>query len=140
MELTFGALLGLAYGICAWRLRRAVASPAERAARRARAVSGDRIWQRWRSRSRFSPGAPPGTVRRTRSAAQRWRALVLYSETLAWQTAITATYAAFAWDTIGAQKAIPDSALWIWVGCVDGDRRGGGREMGTGVRGMFSCC
>jgi hypothetical protein len=41
--------------------------------------------------------------------------LILFSDSLAWQSAITATYAAFAWDLLGHQKLFPDSVIWVWV-------------------------
>jgi hypothetical protein len=42
-------------------------------------------------------------------------ALTLFSETLAWQTAITATYAAFSWDLLKSQKTELQPALWTLV-------------------------
>ena len=41
--------------------------------------------------------------------------LVLFSETLAWQTGITATVAAFGWDFIDYQTFAPRPLLWVLV-------------------------
>ena len=41
--------------------------------------------------------------------------LLLFSESLAWQTAITATYAAFAWDFLDYQTFAPLPLAWTFV-------------------------
>jgi hypothetical protein len=115
MELTFGALLGLAYGACAWRLRQELAaSPPGKIAARVRdgialahaclaialAIVVDQLLP---VRFGYTLGGAALAL------------LVLISQSIAWQTAITATYAAFAWDLLKNQKLLPEPILWIWV-------------------------
>jgi hypothetical protein len=114
MELTFGALLGAAYGVCAWRFREALEdspkaeTPAPRSyvavAFAAVAIvlvilAGEVFPLRF---NYTLAGAVLGS-------------LVLYSSALAWQTAITATYAAFTWDLIEHQQLLPAPAAWAWA-------------------------
>lgn len=113
MELTFGALLGLAYGWCAWRYRddlpvKTPVAPTPHlpiaflhaGATIALTILADRYL--------------PGRFGYTLSGAVLL-VLVIFSESLAWQTAITATYAAFAWDLARNQKLAPEWAAWAWV-------------------------
>ena len=115
MELTFGALLGLGYGLCAWHLRDELTAPA-----------GDKAGPPTRETialghaclaialailvDQFLPVRFGYTLG---GAALAF--LVLISDSIAWQTAITATYAAFAWDLLENQKLLPEPVLWIWV-------------------------
>jgi hypothetical protein len=115
MELTFGALLGLAYGVCAWHLRNELTAPA-----------GDKGGAPTRETvalghaclaialailvDQFLPVRFGYTLG---GAALAF--LVLISDSIAWQTAITATYAAFAWDLLENQKLLPEPVLWLWV-------------------------
>lgn len=106
MELTFGALLGLSYVLCAWRLRHELAA----------------------TRSAVAGGAPPITAILSAAiaialavaagnflpgrfgytlAGAVLASLALFSAPIAWQTAITATYAAFAWDCLKHQTSAP---------------------------------
>ena len=112
MELTFGGILGLAYVLCAWRLRHQLAGaglpaparfplvPAALAAILAIAlaiVAGQYI------PARFEYTIAGGAL----------ASLVLLSESLAWQTAITATVAAFGWDFLDYQTFAPLPLVWM---------------------------
>ena len=112
MELTFGALLGLGYVLCAWRLRDQLAgarstapapSPLPRAFVAAMIAIGLAIVA-----GQYIPARFEYTIAGTVLAG-----LVLFSETLAWQTAITATVAAFGWDFIDYQTFAPRPLLWV---------------------------
>ena len=96
MELTFGGLLGLAYVLCAWRLRHQLAGTGSAAAAgpslpraflAAIVAIGLAIVSGHYVPARFDY-TTAGAVLAT---------LVLFSESLAWQTAVTATLAAFGW-------------------------------------------
>jgi len=111
MELTFGALLGLAYVLCAWRLRSQLAgatstatagSPVPRALLAAIIAIGLAIVAGGNVPARFDYTIA-GTV---------LASLVLFSESLAWQTAITATVAAFGWDFLDYQTFAPLPLAW----------------------------
>jgi len=115
MELTFGALLGLAYGLCAWRLRGKLSDVAAQASPRVtRAVAAIGLAAVAVALAILPEDGVPVRFSYTIGAAVL-ACLVLFSESLAWQTAITATYAAFAWDLLKAQKLFPESMLWIFV-------------------------
>ncbi len=114
MELTFGALLGLGYVLCAWRLRDRLArtrstapapSPLPRAFVAAMIAIGLAIVA-----GQYIPARFQSTIAGTVLAG-----LVLFSETLAWQTGITATVAAFGWDFIDYQSFAPRPLLWVLV-------------------------
>jgi hypothetical protein len=126
MELTFGAILGLAYVLCAWHLRNQLTGVASTAA------AGYPL-----ARRSFSGGGLPRAflaatlaigvaivagqhvpVRFDYTIAGAVLAsLVLFSESLAWQTAITATVAAFGWDFLDYQTFAPLPLAWtILVG------------------------
>ena len=133
MELTFGGLLGLAYVLCAWRLRDQLAALASTAAAspafalRATGAAGYPL-----ARRSFSGGGLPRAflaailaiglaivagqyvpVRFDYTIAGAVLAgLVLFSESLAWQTAITATVAAFGWDFLDYQTFAPLPLAW----------------------------
>jgi hypothetical protein len=111
MELTFGALLGLALVLCAWRLRHqlegtpptaAASSPLPRAPLAALVAIGLAIVA-----PQFVPLRFDYTI-----AGAILAGLLLFSESLAWQTAITATYAAFAWDFLDYQTFAPRPLVW----------------------------
>jgi hypothetical protein len=114
MELTFGALLGLAYVLCAWSLRNRLAGA--------------------RSSAVVRPALPPAffaaamavvlAIVSTQYLPVRFdytiagavlASLILFSESLAWQTAITATYAAFMWDVLDYQTFAPSPLAWTFV-------------------------
>ena len=124
MEFSFGALLGLAFGICAGWLRRGLPTlkgrPAASRALPAIIMAAAAIALTMLSEERL-PVRFGYTIGGAALAA-----LVLYSETLAWQTAITATYAAFALD----------SAPWIWA-AVSTPLVAVAVARWPGVRGMF---
>lgn len=115
MELTFGALFGLALGWCAWR-NRGVEPPS--------------------SSEPLKPGLPPWgafafaalailvamageNLLHTRFnytiAGALLLSLALYSTTLCWQIAITVTYCAFAWDLLRNKPAFPAAPMWAFV-------------------------
>jgi hypothetical protein len=114
MELTFGAALGLSYVLCAWTLRHQLAGVSTTVASRSalpRAfleaaiaivlaiVSG-----------LYLPVRFDYTI-----AGAMLASLLLFSETLAWQTAITATCTAFAWDFLEYQTFAPLPLAWTVV-------------------------
>ena len=111
MELTFGGLLGLAYVLCAWRLRDQLAGapstatvghPFSRAFLAAIIASGLAI---------VAPQYLPARFDYTIAGAVL-ASLLLFSESLAWQTAITATVAAFGWDFLDYQTFAPRPLVW----------------------------
>ncbi len=114
MELTFGAVLGLAYGWCAWRYRAELTS--------GRAPSGRKI-SPW---SAFGLGAvaialgsllyPLLHTRFTYTiAGALLLSLALFSETLCWQIGITLTYCAFAFDFLKNKPELSSPAMWVFV-------------------------
>lgn len=114
MELAFGALLGAAYGICAWRLRGELEDDGEpRASRHSIAFAlvcaaiaiALTIVVEEKLPLRFGYTAAGAVL----------ASLILFSNALAWQTAVTATYAAFAWDFLDHQKLLPTAAMWAVV-------------------------
>jgi hypothetical protein len=115
MELTFGALLGLAFGACAWRLRQKLADPLPD-------VGGARVRALPSLAHAFIAIALAIVVDQLLPVRFGYTLggaalalLVLFSDSIAWQTAITATYAAFAWDLLKNQKILPEPVLWLWV-------------------------
>jgi len=111
MELTFGGILGLAYVLCAWRLRTRLAAPPTvpvpatplpRALLAALISIGLAIVA-----GNYLPVRFDYTI-----AGAVLAGVLLASESLAWQTAITATFAAFAWDFLEYQKFAPVSSGW----------------------------
>ena len=111
MELTFGGVLGLAYVLCAWRLRShlaperrvgAVGHPLPRAIVDGLIAIGLAIVL-----GQYLPVRFEYTV-----AAALLAGLVLFSDSLAWQTAITATVAAFGWDLLDHQTFAPRPLVW----------------------------
>ncbi len=111
MELTFGGLLGLAYVLCAWRLRNQLAgapstvaagAPLPRAFLAAIIAIGLAIVS-----GQYVPARFDYTI-----AGAVLASLLLFSESLAWQTAITATCAAFGWDFLDYQTFAPLPLAW----------------------------
>ncbi len=111
MELTFGAIVGLAYVLCAWRLRHQLAGsastvvgghPLARALPAAILAIGIVIVA-----DQYVPVRFDYTI-----AGAVLASLVLFSESLAWQTAITATVAAFGVDFLEHQTFIPVPLAW----------------------------
>lgn len=105
MEFTFGALLGLAYGACAHRQRAEIGED--------RASEGPR-----------RPLLVPLALSVFVLLAVRFDftivgaaviAVALLSEELCRQTAITATFCAFALDLLRNQKTFPVAAMWVFV-------------------------
>ena len=111
MELTFGGILGLAYVLCAWRLRSQLAAtstasvpatPLPRAFLAAIISIGLAIVV-----GNYLPVRFDYTITGAVLAG-----VLLVSESLAWQIAVTATFAAFAWDFLEYQKFAPLSLAW----------------------------
>jgi hypothetical protein len=114
MELTFGAMLGFAYGACAWRLRRELSHPGSHSApaQRGRLAIGYAILAV--ALTIFAEEALPIRFGFTLGGAVL-AGLVLFSDSLAWQSAITATYASFTADLVKHQNLLPQSVMWAWV-------------------------
>ena len=111
MELTFGGILGLAYVLCAWHLRSHLvrkptasvpATPLPRAFLATIISIGLAIVA-----GNYLPVRFDYTI-----AGAVLAGVLLVSESLGWQTAITATFAAFAWDFLEYQKFAPLSLAW----------------------------
>ncbi len=114
MELTFGALLGLAYGWCAWRHR------AELTPGREPSAGVIRPWTAFG----FAAAAiviglllyPSLHTRFTYTiAGALLLSLALFSRTLCWQIAITLTYCAFAYDFLRNKPELSSPAMWVFV-------------------------
>jgi len=119
MELTFGALLGLAYVLCAWWLRdRLTASRAQQPSRfallpaflAAFVATGLVIVLGEHLAVRFDY-----TI-----AGAALASLLLFSDSLAWQTAITATVAAFGLDFLDYQTFAPRPLAWTLLALTTG--------------------
>ena len=114
MELTFGALLGLAYVLCAWRLRSRLAGL------RGTASTGPPLARAFLAAAiAIALAIVSGHYLPTRFdytiAGAVLASLLLFSEPLAWQTAITATCAAFAWDFLDYQTFAQLPLAWTFV-------------------------
>jgi hypothetical protein len=114
MELTFGALLGLAFGCCAWRNRSELAvakrtAPAllglPSAVYMAIAAVGIGLWLDPTLHTRFNYVIVGALL----------LALALRSRTLCWQIAITLTVCAFAYDLLEGKPKLPQWPLWTFV-------------------------
>ena len=111
MELTFGGLLGLAYVLCAWRLRHQLAGA------RSTVAAGVSLPRAFLAAiiaiglvivsGRYVPTRFDYTI-----AGAVLASLLLFSESLAWQTAVTATCAAFGWDFLDYQTFAPLPLAW----------------------------
>ena len=114
MELTFGAILGLAYVACAWRLRHELAGDGSTA------TAGHSIPRAVLAAilatalvivaGQYMPVRFDYTI-----VGAVLASLVLFSESLAWQTAITATVAAFGWDFLDYQTFAPVPLAWTII-------------------------
>jgi len=111
MELTFGALLGLSFVLCAWRLRDELAGdgsevpatyPLPGAMLAAVLAIGLAIVA-----GQYMPVRFDYTI-----VGAVLASFVLFSGSLAWQTAITATVAAFGWDFLDYQTFAPRPLAW----------------------------
>ena len=114
MELTFGALLGLAFVLCAWRLRDQLAGPPSTSTAGAplpRALLAAVIAI---GLALVVPQYVPARFEYTIAGAVL-ASLVLFSKSLAWQTAITATSAAFWWDFLDYQTFAPRPLGWAFL-------------------------
>ena len=113
MELTFGGLLGLAYVLCAWRLRNQLAGapstapPPLKLRRASGALAALLAIGLAIVAGQYLPVRFDYTI-----AGAVLASLVLFSESLAWQTAITATVAAFGWDFLDYQTFAPRPLAW----------------------------
>lgn len=114
MELTFGALLGLAYGWCTWHNRQALAdAPPEPAEAKALAPAvgwaavaiGLGILLEYRLHTRFNfVIAGTGLL-----------ALAVHFRALRWQVAIALTCSAFALDLLENKPGLPPAMMWPFV-------------------------
>jgi hypothetical protein len=111
MELTFGGLLGLAYILCASRLRDGIAgarsteaadTPLPRAFLAAITAIGLAVVL-----GQYVPARFDYTI-----AGAVLASLLLFFDSLTWQTAITATCAAFGWDFLDYQTFAPLPLAW----------------------------
>lgn len=113
MEMTFGFLLGLGFGICAWRNREQIpaqpmpgpqfsAVPSIAWAALAIAI-GIVVHQNIPSRLDYT------------FAGALLLTIALYSEHFSWQTAITTTYCAFAVDLLRYRPTYPAPVMWTLV-------------------------
>ena len=114
MELTFGVLLGLAYGWCAWHHRLELALHSQTA------VEKRRLWTTYALAAlALAAGLllPPNLhIRFSYTiAGALLLSLALYSETLCWQIAITLTYCAFAIDFVENKPQLPALPLWGFI-------------------------
>ena len=114
MELTFGALLGLSYVLCAWSLRGQLAGASRTAVSRAPLPSAFLAAAIAIALAIVSGQYVPARFDYTIAGAML-ASLLLFSESLAWQTAITATCAAFAWDFLEYQTFAPPPLAWTFV-------------------------
>jgi hypothetical protein len=114
MELTFGALLGLAYGWCAWRCRGELPPAPSGPGRRLQPVAvlgfaalaiAIALLLEPRLHTRFNY-----TI-----AGALLLSLALFSRTLCWQIAITLTYCAFAFDLLRNKPSFPAAPMWTFV-------------------------
>ena len=117
MELTFRALLGLSLVLCTWRLRHELAAAETEPPRgtthtRAFALAAIAIALAITA-DRYLPVRFDYTL-----AGGLLASLVLFSESLAWHTAITATSAAFAWDFLKHQTFAPRTIAWTAVAAI----------------------
>ncbi|MDZ4801858.1 MAG: hypothetical protein SGI92_27190 [Bryobacteraceae bacterium] len=113
MEMTFGALLGLAYGYCAWRNRSQIEPQPARSP--AHATLPALAWGMLsiaivvllepRLHVRFE-----STV-----AGALLLGIALYSEAFAWQTGITTTFCAFAIDLNRNRPILPPEYAWTLI-------------------------
>ncbi len=114
MEFTFGALLGLAYGYCAWRHRNELAPPQQVVPERhslpaALAFTAVGIFTAIVA-SENIPTRLEYTI-----CGSLLMAAALFSRTFCWQIAITVTYCAFAVDFLQNRSDLPAPALWAFV-------------------------
>jgi hypothetical protein len=116
MELTFGALLGLAYGWSAWSRREQLVRQEEPAGDD---DDGPASWMMALGLAAVGIAImiPAGQLLPVRFghtiAGAVLSALLLGSSELCRQTAITVTYCAFTWDFIKGQKVFPPAAMWV---------------------------
>ena len=111
MELTFGALLGLAYVLCAWRLRHQLAG-ARAAAPRSHSLPAALLAAAIAIGLVVVVGAYVPVRFDYTIAGALLASLLLFSDSLAWQTAITATVAAFGLDFLNHQSFITTPLVW----------------------------
>jgi hypothetical protein len=114
MELTFGALLGLTFGWCAWRNREELI----KAAGPPSAVPSHRC-AIYMAATAIGFGLCLAPAFHTRFdyviVGAILLALALRSRTLCWQIAITLTVCAFAYDLLEGKPKLPQAPLWMFV-------------------------
>lgn len=114
MELTFGALLGLAYGACAWRNRDSLPPPREPGPPRLNLQAALALAALAVAVAMLSHTVVHSRFNYTIAGALLL-SVALYSKTFCWQTGITLTYCAFAFDLLRNKPGLPQIPLWIFV-------------------------
>ena len=113
MEMTFGFLFGLGLGVCAWRNRNEISAQGEACPPSSPlpsiASAGLAI-----ALALYLPAALTSRLDYTIAGALLL-SIALYSQSFAWQTAITATYCAFAIDLVRFRPTYPAAVMWTLV-------------------------
>lgn len=114
MEMTFGALLGLAFGYCAWRKRHqlglsqpGVSPPA--------ALPQSLLWALASIAAVLALSPNLGTRFNYTIVGSLLLTVALFSDAFRWQTAISLTYCAFAIDFLKYRPTYPTLAMWAFV-------------------------
>ena len=115
MELSFGACLGLAYGYVAWRRRADLAPVVAPPEQRPRVIWQHIVYAAFAIMCAMLSYPALSSRFGYTIAGCALLGLVLFREGLAWQTAITVTSCAFAWDFV---KNRPDLPLFVGWGFV----------------------
>ncbi|MEX2262978.1 MAG: hypothetical protein WD696_13565 [Bryobacteraceae bacterium] len=113
MEMTFGFLLGLGFGICAWRNRKEI--PAQPALSPPASVLPSLGWAALSIAIAIALHQSIASRLDYTIAGALLLSIALYSEEFCWQTAITATYCAFAIDLLRYRPTYPAPVMWTLV-------------------------
>ncbi len=114
MEFTFGALLGLSYGYCAWRHRAELTPPETNGAPRQGLVDSQVCASLALAIGIQTEDHVPSEFDYTIIGAVLLSVAFL-SRAFSWQTAITVTYCAFALDFVKNRSDLPAPALWAFL-------------------------
>ncbi|MCI0493195.1 MAG: hypothetical protein L0Z07_09690 [Planctomycetes bacterium] len=115
MEMTFGLLLGLGFGICAWRNRKEIAGqPEHRPHSQCSLLLSIACAALAIALALLLPSDLTSRIGYTIAGALLLT-IALYSESFSWQLAITVTYCAFATDLLLARPTYPAAAMWTFV-------------------------